>query len=212
MANIKISQLPILGVLHSQDIFPVVSAGITFNVSADVMQTFMANVPGTLIVNNSNQPVAIFNSGLDGVGNIGTPTNRFNTIFAKATSAEYADLAECYTADDQYESGTVMSIGGTAEITVSVQDADTAVVGVISTNPAHVMNADIDKKNKATVALVGRVPCLVEGPVNRGQMLVSAGNGRARAEPNPALGTVIGKALQNHAGGPGMIEIIVGKM
>jgi hypothetical protein len=190
----------------------VVSSGITFNVSADVMQTFMANVPGTLIVNNSNQPVAIFNSGLDGVGNIGTATNRFNTVFAKATSAEYADLAECYTADDQYEAGTVMSIGGPAEITVSVQDADATVVGVISTNPAYIMNADIDKKNKATVAMLGRVPCLVQGPVSRGQMLVSAGNGRARAEPNPALGTVIGKALQDHAGDYGTIEIIVGKM
>ena len=212
MANIKISELPGLSVLSGPNQFPVVSSGVTFNVTANVMQTFMSNVANSITVNSSNLTTAIINGGTNGVGNIGAFGQGFNTVFAKATTAEYADLAEKYTADADYAPGTVVMFGGTEEVTQCNQDACAQIAGVVSTNPAHLMNAGLQSAHVATVALVGRVPCQVSGPVNAGAMMVSAGNGRARAEINPAMGTVIGKAVQSHAGGHGTIEIVVGRL
>jgi len=151
-------------------------------------------------------------STANGVGNIGNSTNYFNTVFAKATSAQYADLAEVYTADAKYKPGTVVSIGGSAEITQCNHDHDPKVLGVISSRPAHVMNAGLESEHTAVVALTGRVPCMVKGPVRRGDMMVSAGRGRARSEAAPIMGSVIGKALEDFDGDLGMIEIIVGKI
>ena len=145
-------------------------------------------------------------------GNIGNATNTFNTVFAKATTALYADLAECYLADAEYAPGTVLSFGGSAEVTVSDQDHDPLIAGVVSTNPAHLMNSGLTGAHVATVALAGRVPCQVQGPVTAGAMMVSAGNGRARAEANPAMGTVLGKAVQAFDGDTGTIEIVIGRL
>lgn len=154
----------------------------------------------------------IVNANGNAVGNIGNSSNYFNTVFAKATLAQYADLAEKYTADTDYAPGTVLSFGGLAEVTVADTDADPLVAGVVSTNPAYCMNSGLTGDHVVTVALVGRVPCQVQGLVARGAMMVSAGNGRARAESNPAMGTVIGKALEAFDGDIGTIEIVVGKL
>ena len=212
MANIKISELPGLSVLSGPNQFPVVSSGVTFNVTANVMQTFMSNVANAITVNSSNLTTAIINGGTNGVGNIGSAGTTFNTVFARATTAQYADLAECYSSDAPYAPGTVVMFGGTAEVTQCNQDACPQIAGVISTKPAHLMNAGLQSAHVATVALVGRVPCLVSGPVKAGAMMVSAGNGRARAEVNPAMGTVIGKAVQSFDGGIGTVEIVVGRL
>jgi hypothetical protein len=127
-----------------------------------------------------------------------------------ATSAKYADLAEKYTADAEYAPGTVVSFGGDAEVTAST-DADTRVAGVVSTNPAFTMNNELVANHVVTVAFTGRVPCRVTGTVRKGDLMVSAGNGLARAEANPAAGTIIGKALANHDGAEGTIEVVVGR-
>lgn len=74
------------------------------------------------------------------------------------------------------------------------------------------MNSGLIGAHTVAVALTGRVPCRVEGPVTRGAMMVSAGNGRARAETNPSMGTVIGKAVQSFDGDIGTIEIVVGRL
>jgi hypothetical protein len=74
------------------------------------------------------------------------------------------------------------------------------------------MNSGLASQYIAAVALAGRVPCYVIGPVRRGQMMVSAGNGRARAELHPEMGTVIGKALEDFNGESGVIEIVVGRI
>jgi hypothetical protein len=74
------------------------------------------------------------------------------------------------------------------------------------------MNSGLIANHVATVALVGRVPVQVQGPVEAGDMMVSAGNGRARSETNPAMGTVIGKAVQSYSGEFGTIEIVVGRL
>jgi hypothetical protein len=212
MANIKISELPGLSVLAGSNQFPVVSGGTTFNVTANVMQTFMSNVANAITLNSNNTVTAIINGGTNGVGNIGAFGQGFNTVFAKATTAQYADLAEKYTADADYAPGTVVMFGGTAEVTLCTTAACSKIAGVISSNPAYLMNSGLDSDYVATVALVGRVPVQVQGPVEAGAMMVSAGNGRARSETNPAMGTVIGKAVQAHAGEFGTIEIVVGRL
>lgn len=154
----------------------------------------------------------IVNSNANGVGNIGSASTYFNTLFATATRAQYADLAECYSADAEYAPGTVVMFGGSAEVTACNQDACSAVVGVVSTNPAYLMNSELVGDHVVAVALMGRVPCQVQGPVSKGSLMVSAGNGRARAETNPAPGTIVGKAVQAFSGDVGTIEILVGRV
>ncbi len=154
----------------------------------------------------------IYNSGANATGNIGSDTGYFNTFFGTATTALYADLAEKYSADAYYAPGTVLSFGGTQEVTVSSVDADRRVAGVVSTNPAHLMNSSLESEFVAKVALTGRVPVSVVGNVSKGDMMVSAGNGAARAEPDPRPGSVIGKSLENFNGGSGVIEIVVGRV
>ena len=142
--------------------------------------------------------------------NIGSATLSYNTIFAKATSAQYADLAEKYSADADYAPGTVVMFGGSAEVTLCVNDACSRVAGVISTNPSYRMNDGLISEHTAMVALTGRVPTSVTGTVRKGDMMVSAGNGTARAEANPQVGTVIGKALADSEG-DAVIEVVVGR-
>jgi hypothetical protein len=172
-----------------------------------------AAITGTSLTVSTGNVTAgnIVNANANGVGNIGSSTTYFNTVFAKATSAQYADLAEKYTADANYASGTVLVFGGSAEVTVDATDADPRVAGVVSTNPAYIMNDGLAAEFVAAVALTGRVPCLVTGTVRKGDLMVAAGLGRARAEADPRVGTVIGKALENHDGESGTIEVVVGR-
>jgi hypothetical protein len=132
-----------------------------------------------------------------------------------ATSSLFADLAEKYIADDVYDPGTVLEFGGKFEVTVA-SDETTRVAGVVSTNPGFIMNNGLEcivteGERTAVVALQGRVPCKVLGPVKKGDLLVSAGNGFAKSHPEPKLGTVIGKSLENFDGTEGVIEVVVGR-
>jgi hypothetical protein len=193
----------------------IVTGGIASNNSLFVTNT--ANVgnlitPGTITVNSGNAATAIVNGGANSVGNIGSNSRYFNTAFVKATSAQYADLAECYLGDAYYVPGTVVSFGGPNEVTFCDTDQDPAVAGVVSSNPAYKMNTGLEGEYVTTVALVGRVPCQVQGPVSKGSLMVSAGNGLARAEKQPLPGTIIGKALENFDGELGTIEIVVGRV
>jgi len=154
----------------------------------------------------------IVNDMGNGVGNIGNSTGYFNTIFAKATSAQYADLAEMYEADGPIEPGTVVAFGGTREVTTCDSDGSRKVAGVVSTNPSYIMNASLSGNNVVAVALTGRVPTKVTGTVRKGDLMVAAGAGRARAEANPAVGAVIGKALADFDGAEGTIEVVVGRL
>jgi hypothetical protein len=106
----------------------------------------------------------------------------------------------------------VLTFGGDQEVTLATESSDVRVAGVVSTNPAHVMNAGLDVEHVAVVALTGRVPTSVVGTVRKGDMMVSAGNGVAQACATPAMGTVIGKALENFTGESGVIEIVVGRL
>jgi hypothetical protein len=167
---------------------------------------------GNLITAGLVSLSSITKTGTNGVGNIGATGSTFNTIFAKATSAQYADLAECYLADAEYPPGTVVSFGGAEEVTISHYDNDVRIAGVVSTDPSYIMNSGLQGDNVVIVALTGRVPTRVLGPVRKGDMMVSAGYGLARAESTPQIGAVIGKALADFNGAEGVIEVVVGKI
>lgn len=167
---------------------------------------------GIITVNSGNAVTAIVNGGGNGVGNIGSATKFFNTAFVKSTSAQYADLAEMYTADADYNPGTVLTFGGTHEVTVSTRSADIRVAGVVSANPSYVMNATLNSDHVVIVALLGRVPTRVTGSVRKGDMMVSAGDGTARSESSPRVGTVIGKAVEDFEGDTGVVEVVVGRL
>jgi hypothetical protein len=166
---------------------------------------------GRITVNSGANVTAIANGASSGVGNIGATGAVFNTVFATATTALYADLAENYSADAEYQPGTVVCFGGSSEITVSDISHDTRVAGVISTQPAYLMNAGAIG---LPVALTGRVPCQVQGPIAKGDRLVNISAGIA-GRYDPALGElgcVLGKSLEDLAENQvKLIEIAVGK-
>lgn len=166
-------------------------------------------VGGSAIVRFTS--AGILNDMGNGTGNIGNATGYFNTIFAKATSAQYADLAENYTADASYEPGTVVIFGGRSEVTQSISSDDHRVAGVVSSNPSYLMNADLGGEHVVALALQGRVPCRVTGFIARGDLLVSAPDGRAQANNQARAGTIVGKALESFTGEHGVIEIAVGR-
>jgi hypothetical protein len=134
-------------------------------------------------------------------------------VYATANKAKYADLAEKYTSDKTYVSGTVVVFGGEKEITISTFSHDTAVAGVISSDPAYLMNNMIDG---LPVALQGRVPCRVQGPINKGDCVVSSdtpGVAQRLDRVQYLPGCVIGKALEDITEDRIVtIEVVVGRV
>jgi hypothetical protein len=188
-----------------------VSGGnINFNVNS------VANVAvitdSGVIVTGLTAP-SIEKSGSNAVGNIGSSSNYFNRVFATATTALYADVAERFAADEVMEPGTVVELGGTKEITRATSELSEQVFGVISTNPAFTMNGGAGEDDThPAVAMTGRVPVKVVGYVNKGDRLVSAGQGIARAaQPGEATAfNVIGRSLvDKRTPESGTIEAIV---
>jgi hypothetical protein len=161
---------------------------------------------GTLTVGNI-LPTA------NNVSNIGSASSKFNTVHAQATQAQYADLAEVYTSDQQYPAGTVVVFGGDAEVTQSRASHDTRIAGVVSTNPAYLMNST---ETGVPVALQGRVPCRVLGPVSQGDRVVSSHIVGVAQRLDPLQyqpGCIIGKALQAvDSTDISIIEVVVGRV
>jgi hypothetical protein len=151
--------------------------------------------------------------GADNTYDLGTASLRFATIYGVSTSALYADLAERFAADADYPAGTVMSLGGTAEVTACLTDACEDVFGVVSTNAAYLMNAGAgENATHPAIAVQGRVPVRVIGLIGKGDRLVSAGNGLARAAAKSELTAfnVIGRSLQDKTDeAEGIVEAVV---
>ena len=145
--------------------------------------------------------------------NIGSTSRWFNNIYGTAIHALYADLAERFEADSPMCPGTVVELGGSAEITSADQDLSENVFGVISTNAAYLMNSRAGSNDThPPVAVQGRVPVRVIGRIRKGDRLVSAGNGLARAGARNEINTwnVIGRALENKLDdSEGIIEAVV---
>ena len=135
-------------------------------------------VAGNPTVNGSTTPTVdyIVKQGANGSGDIGQSANRFAIIYGTSTSARYADLAEKYTTDQEYEPGTVIVVAsaGDAEATASYTTGQ-RVLGVVSTNPAFIMNDELDGQ---AIALRGRVPVKVVGPIRKGQPLICNQDGK----------------------------------
>jgi hypothetical protein len=147
---------------------------------------------------------------------LGNTSLRWANIWGLASSAQYADLAEKYLADENYSPGTVVIFGGSSEITITTQSHDSRVAGVISTEPAYLMNDNATQGNLwLPVALTGRVPCRVQGPVKKGDVLVASNTAGVAEKIDKTLyepGCVIGKSLENHAENTiKTIEVVVGR-
>jgi hypothetical protein len=170
------------------------SEGGTFTVTSNATS---ANTASTIIAR-------------DGSGNFTA-----NVATLTATAARYADLAERYTADADYEPGTVVELGGEQEVTQTTRPISVAIAGIVSTDPAYLMNADLT--DGISVALIGRVPCKVIGIIHKGDILVSSltpGHAEAHRDiHSPPAGSVIGKAIESKSNdGSGVIEVLVGRL
>lgn len=172
---------------------------------------FLVNSDGSMTVTGDIIPDA--NNTRD-LGSSGTKFAEVHatTFHGQSTSAQYADLAEMYAGDEKYAPGTVLIFGGDAEVTTTTMMADHRVAGVVSTNPAYLMNSDAEG---VAVALRGRIPCFVEGPVHKGDIIVSgvkAGTGVALTKDSalPNAVCVVGKAIEeNLETGVKLIEVVV---
>ena len=151
----------------------------------------------------------------DNAVDLGSSSLRYNEVYAvtfqgTATSAQYADLAEKYESNEELEAGTVVCFAGDKEVTACGTANDHRVAGVISTDPAYMMNAGGDGQY---VALTGRVPTKVTGPVAKGDLMVSSDvKGHAKADNNAQAGRIIGKAVGSSDGGEAVIEVLVNLM
>jgi len=143
----------------------------------------------------------------------GSITGNWTLSSGSKLQATYADLAEYYTADKNYEPGTVLVFGGAKETTVTNIFGDARVAGVVTTDPAYVMNIGLKDKDSVCIALQGRVPCKVIGKISKGDLLTTSANpGYAIKAISPTVGTIIGKALENKDTYEfGVIEIAVGR-
>jgi hypothetical protein len=158
----------------------------------------------------SLQPASVTTSAIAGGGTI---SGIWTLGIGARINATYADLAERFAADAEYEPGTVVEIGGTHEITICERELSEKVFGVISNTAAYMMNSTAgDDITHPAVALSGRVHVKVTGLVVKGDRLVSAGAGMARAaRPGDATPfNTLGRALEDKTDdGLGTINAVV---
>lgn len=166
-------------------------------------QTIYATHNGNIITTNISTGSAVIG---------GTITGAWTLTTGSRLNATYADLAEYYEGDEEYEPGTVMIFGGNYEVTASLTSNDARVAGVVTTNPAYVLNKD-QVGIKVCIALVGRIPCKVIGRIKKGDLLTTSNTtGCAMKALEPKLGSIVGKALEDkETGEVGIIEIAVGR-
>ena len=198
--------------------------GASLNVSTGTITGGDGNFSGSVDLGNATSDTITMNGRVDSdivpnVNNsrdLGSTSLKWNDVYATtfqgtATSAQYADLAEIYSSDQDYEAGTVVKLGGSAEVTATTSFNDSEVFGVVSTNPAYLMNSEAEG---VPVALTGRVPVKVEGRVKKGERLVSGsktGFAKALGNNDYDMRSIIGRALvDKDTFDDGVIEVVVG--
>jgi hypothetical protein len=188
-----------------------VTGGI--GMTGSLFSTGAITATGNLIAGNVSSVIGVY-SGNVSAANFTTAGN-INAAYLVGTAIQsfYADLAERFASDETYAPGTVVELGGTEEITIATQELSESIIGVISTRPAHLMNAGAgtDQTHPA-VAVNGRVPVRVIGTVRKGDRLVSAGLGVARVGTKEEITAfnVLGRSLEDKLdAGPGSILAIV---
>jgi len=188
--------------------------GLTVGADQDAKISVATATSAVTIANQTSNANLVFQ-----VNVAGTPTTAMTIFGANGVisgtqiNANYADVAERFAADMTYTPGTVVELGGTAEITQSVEDLSENVFGVVSTRAAYLMNSGAGTdETHPPIAMTGRVPVRITGMIYKGDRLVSAGNGLARAaRPGEATAfNVIGRALEDRTDtGEGTVEAIV---
>ena len=192
--------------------FTTINPGLNFNTTVSGAGV---TSPNNFTSMQSNLP------NTDNAWNMGSASYRFASMYAvnfvgQASSALYADVAERYAADAVLDTGTVVCLGGTAEITSAITLGSEDVFGVISTNPAYLLNSGAgDDRSHPAVALVGRVPCKVIGQVKKGQRLMSSAIAGCACEYDGSrygMLSIIGRSLVDKtSAGIELIEIVIGK-
>jgi hypothetical protein len=199
-----------LGAIDATQTANVIYAGPSSgaNATATFRSLVNADLPTTIAINELKANILTANNSGTGV---------VKGAWALDTGAKfeatYADLAEYYEGDQEYEPGTVLVFGGDKEVTTTTVINDTRSAGVVSTNPAYTMN-HAQTGIRVCIALAGRVPCKVVGRVKKGDMLTTAATpGYAVKALNPTLGSIIGKALEDKDyGEAGVIQVAVGRV
>ena len=227
------SSMILNGTIANEDIADATIRAAKLNLGSDTLtvDTLNANtITGAasvaslvaLTANDSTNETVFLTFADGSTGNQGLETDTdltynpsTNVLSTTASQANYADLAEYYSADQEYAPGTVLMFGGEQETTIATSGTN-KVAGVVSTNPAYAMNGALLKNEgviTVAVALQGRVPCRVRGDIEKGDMMISGGDGVAIPAREPGLGTVIGKALENYnSQDEGVIEVVVGRL
>jgi len=184
--------------------------------SVGASSSFRASVSGNDVTLRNQTSGGNLYLGVNVGGNVTPTLTMFGSngaISGNQINANYADVAERFEADEVLLPGTVVELGGSAEITQVCEDLSEKVFGVISTRAAYLMNSAAGPDaTHPPVAMTGRVPVKVIGSVARGDRLVSAGNGHARsARAGEATAfNVIGRALRDKLDtDPGTVEAIV---
>lgn len=188
-----------------------ISGSLTGNVNGNVIATAVTatNIYGIVTGNVNTQVITTGDAAT-----AGSITGKWTLTGSSTLQATYADLAERYYADAVYDEGTVLVIGGDNEVTVSQTRGDYAVAGIVSTNPAYMLNSDAGSDDTHPyIALKGRVPCKVVGVINKGDPLVTSqtpGHACAFSDQIDNPCAILAVALESYAGGPnGVIEVKV---
>ena len=189
------------------------------NIQLDANTISTTNTNGNLTISpNGTGSVVMTKTVLPNANatlNLGSSTLRWATVYGVSSSAQYADLAEFYEADADYDKASVVILAGSKEMTVTAFTHDTRVLGVISTRPAFLMNDCGQAGNWKAVALTGRVPCKVKGPVSKGDVLVTSsvvGAAEKLDKSKYEPGCVLGKSLEDHPGDDvRVIEVVIGR-
>jgi hypothetical protein len=183
----------------------------TASISSASSITAATTVSGTEGNFSTHVKAPLLKAGADSSA-IGSVEGNWSLTSGSRLIATYADLAEYYEGDKEYEVGTVLVFGGDKEVTTTQIHMDHRVAGVVSNTAAYVMNEGCPGI-KVCVALQGRVPVKVVGVVKKGDILVAAAKpGYAIVNNDPKAGTIIGKALANKTDpAPGVVEAAVGR-
>ena len=209
-------------------------SGITYNPNSNKLfvggvleVNGTAQLDGNVILGNATSDTITFTGrqasdlvpSTDNTRNLGAASLKYNTVYATlfngtALEAYYADLAENYEADQSYEPGTVLVFGGEKELTTTITSNNFRVAGVVSTEPATLMNSKLEGDTVVPLALQGRVPCKVIGRVEKGDMIVTSSvAGYGMVNNQPTMGTVIGKAVGIKTDtSRGWVEVVVGRV
>ena len=186
----------------------VVSGNVTGNLTGNVTGNVTGNTTG---LHTGNITTQVITAGNDSTS--GSLTGRWALTGSSTLQATYADLAERYAADAVYEPGTVLMLGGEKEVTIACYAATTTVAGIVSEKPAYMMNSEAGTdETHPYIALKGRVPCKIIGPINKGDLLVASGykpGYAVKKQDHDSSDAVIGKALENFEGSFGVIEVKV---